>query len=234
MSKLPTLRPSLLDYLVEQKRGAARQARTSAFARSGTSVTAEGVTTVDGINQSFDFDGTGPSDMGTKGWALGSTNGGPSWFIINGHMIFDDLMAQDARITAQVAALASAVADIATLVGQQVTGSTGNANSGVVGFTTGYVTYATVTIAVPAGYSVARVIGISSAFCPGSGGAMTARTRISGNVGNAMTGVTDSSISHALTLTGLSGGNITIATDVMVNTAANGAANTSAFVTFLR
>jgi hypothetical protein len=48
MSKLPTLRPSLLDYLVEQKRGAKRQANTSAFARSGTRVSAEGMTTVDG------------------------------------------------------------------------------------------------------------------------------------------------------------------------------------------
>jgi hypothetical protein len=48
MSKLPTLRPSLLDYLVEQKRGAKRQANSSAFARSGTVVSAEGVVTVDG------------------------------------------------------------------------------------------------------------------------------------------------------------------------------------------
>jgi len=48
MSKLPTLRPSLLDYLEGQKRNAKRQANSSAFARSGTSVTAEGVTTVDG------------------------------------------------------------------------------------------------------------------------------------------------------------------------------------------
>ena len=48
MSKLPTLRPSLLDYLTEQKRNALRQASSSAFARSGTSVTAEGVVTVDG------------------------------------------------------------------------------------------------------------------------------------------------------------------------------------------
>ena len=48
MSKLPTLRPSLLDYLTEQKRNALRQASSSAFALSGTSVTAEGVVTVDG------------------------------------------------------------------------------------------------------------------------------------------------------------------------------------------
>jgi len=146
------------------------------------------------------------------------------------------LSTAQADIAANVVDIAANVADINTLVGQQVTGGTGNANSGVVTFTTGYVTYATVTIAVPTGYSVAKVIGISSAFCPGSGGAMTVRTRILGNVGNAMTGVTDSSISHALTVTGLGGAttSITIATDVMVNTAASGAANTSAFVTFLR
>lgn len=48
MSKLPTLRPSLTDYLHEERRQARRQANSSAFARSGSSVTAEGETTVDG------------------------------------------------------------------------------------------------------------------------------------------------------------------------------------------
>jgi hypothetical protein len=71
MSKLPTLRPSLLDYLTEQKRNALRQASSSAFARSGTSVTAEGVVTVAGAQQSADFDGDlAAGDAGTTGWAL--------------------------------------------------------------------------------------------------------------------------------------------------------------------
>ena len=71
MSKLPTLRPSLLDYLTEQKRGAKRQANTSAFARSGTRVSAEDVTEVSGQMQSADFDGDlAAGDAGTTGWAL--------------------------------------------------------------------------------------------------------------------------------------------------------------------
>ena len=71
MSKLPTLRPSLLDYLEGQKRNAKRQANSSAFARSGTSVTAEGVVTVAGAQQSADFDGDlAAGDAGTTGWAL--------------------------------------------------------------------------------------------------------------------------------------------------------------------
>ena len=93
MSRLPTLRPSLLDYLVEQKRGAARQARTSAFARSGTSVTAEGVTTVDGtqnltgdLNVSGEFstldtDGSvllksGTQEYGDRGLTIRRDDGG--------------------------------------------------------------------------------------------------------------------------------------------------------------
>jgi len=48
MSKLPDANPTLTAYLVRQRRQAERQANSSAFARSGTSVSAEGVTTVDG------------------------------------------------------------------------------------------------------------------------------------------------------------------------------------------
>ena len=48
MSKLPDANPTLTAYLVRQRRQAERQANSSAFNRSGTSVTAEGVTEVDG------------------------------------------------------------------------------------------------------------------------------------------------------------------------------------------
>ena len=120
MSRLPSTGPSLQRYLRQQARTALRMRNSSAFARSGTSVSAEGVVTVDGMLTSFDFDGTGPTSMGTTGWAFGSTNGGPSWFIINGHMIFDDLMAQDALIIAQQATLTAQVAAIAALVNAQI------------------------------------------------------------------------------------------------------------------
>jgi len=68
MSKLPKLRPSLTDYVVNQTRQAARQARTSAFALSGTAVTAEGVVTVDGeldINGPLAVHGTAAFDGDT-------------------------------------------------------------------------------------------------------------------------------------------------------------------------
>ena len=48
MSKLPSLGPSLTGYLREEKRQVGRQAASSSFARSGLTVTGEGVTTVDG------------------------------------------------------------------------------------------------------------------------------------------------------------------------------------------
>ena len=48
MSKLPSLGPSLTAHLRENQRQMQRQAASSSFARSGTSVTAEGVTEVDG------------------------------------------------------------------------------------------------------------------------------------------------------------------------------------------
>jgi len=48
MSKLPSTGPSLQRYLRQQARSAERLVNSSAFARSGTAVTAEGVTTVDG------------------------------------------------------------------------------------------------------------------------------------------------------------------------------------------
>ena len=78
MSKLPSLRPSLLDYLEGQKRNAKRQANSSAFARSGTSVTAEGVIEVDGtLSVVGDLDVSGTATVGgTLGVTGPTTLGG--------------------------------------------------------------------------------------------------------------------------------------------------------------
>ena len=66
MSRLPSTGPSLQRWLRQQERKAQRQQQSSAFARSGTSVTAEGVVTVDGeldingplaVHGTADFDG---------------------------------------------------------------------------------------------------------------------------------------------------------------------------------
>jgi len=95
MSRLPKLRPSLTDYVVEQTRQAGRQARTSAFARSGTSVTAEGTTTTDGtwdlsgdLNVSGEFttldtDGSdllksGTQEHGDRGLSIYRDDGSPA------------------------------------------------------------------------------------------------------------------------------------------------------------
>ena len=48
MSRLPETGPSLTRWLRQQERNAQRQANSSAFNRSGISITAEGVSTVDG------------------------------------------------------------------------------------------------------------------------------------------------------------------------------------------
>ena len=48
MSKLPSLGPSLTHHLVENQRQMQRQANSSAFARSGITVTSEGVSAVTG------------------------------------------------------------------------------------------------------------------------------------------------------------------------------------------
>ena len=71
MSKLPSTGPSLQRWLRQQERKAQRQQQSSAFARSGTSVTAEGVVTVAGAQQSADFDGDlATRDAGSAGWAM--------------------------------------------------------------------------------------------------------------------------------------------------------------------
>jgi len=68
MSRLPSTGPSLQRYLRQQARTAQRQQQSSAFALSGTSVTAEGVVTVDGeldINGPLAVHGTAAFDGNT-------------------------------------------------------------------------------------------------------------------------------------------------------------------------
>ena len=68
MSRLPSTGPSLQRWLRQQERKAQRQQQSSAFNRSGTSVTAEGVTTVDGeldVVGNLDVTGTAAFDGNT-------------------------------------------------------------------------------------------------------------------------------------------------------------------------
>ena len=154
MSKLPTLRPSLLDYLVEQKRGAERQANSSAFARSGTSVTAEGVVTVAGAQQSADFDGDlAAGNAGTKGWALNAVRAAFGELFLRPGSVGNDALTNP--VTAQ------SVYGFVTNFAITATGTT----------------VKTITIAVPAGFTSAvvsvtgRCFGVNPNTTGGSNGA---------------------------------------------------------------
>lgn len=110
MSRLPSLGPSLTHHLVENQRQMQRQANSSAFARSGASVVAPGMWASD------DFDGVDRDHLGTTGWALGSADGGPSYFVLNGRNVFDDLAAKDVQILDLIADLAAKDVQILALI----------------------------------------------------------------------------------------------------------------------
>lgn len=115
MSRLPEYDGSLSRKLRQRDRQMVRQADASAFSRSGARVIAPGVIA------SADFDGTGPSDLGTRGWMLGSWDDTPSILVLDGRNIVATLDAQDTAILALIDdltttqdALADAVADLTT------------------------------------------------------------------------------------------------------------------------
>ena len=152
MSKLPSFGPSLTHHLVENRRQMQRQASSSSFARSGASVVAPGMWASD------DFDGVDRTHLGTSGWALGSTDGGPSYFVLNGIDVFADLTAKDAALAAQQADLAATVADIAALTATVVVPAAFDTSSSGFATTSAWVTEASQTLTVPAGFTKAMVI----------------------------------------------------------------------------
>jgi len=128
------------------------------------------------------------------------------------------LTAQQATLTAQQATLTSQVASIATLTANQVTGTTHTASSayGWTSFAAGG-DYATLTVTVPAGYTRAVLavsvdVLFSAVTSPPWSGEFAAR--IAGVNGASRVFSQDSSTaymgtgsaSHALSLTGLTGG----------------------------
>ena len=123
MSRLPETGPSLRRIIEQQKRQANRAGDASPYSRSGTSVTAEGRTEVTGQMQSWDYDGTSRTDLGTTGWMLGAADGGPSFLVLNGVDVYADLAAKDETIlgliddlAATQVTLAAQVADLASRV----------------------------------------------------------------------------------------------------------------------
>ena len=145
MSKLPSTGPSLQRYLRQQARTAQRMQNSSAFARSGTAVSAEGVVTVDG-----ELDVTG--DLVVDG---SETVNGP--LAVHGTAAFDGntTIGGNAAITGTLS-LPAGIVDNAALanpvVSQAIYATT---NTYVV--TTTETTRASVTVTVPAGFTAAVV-----------------------------------------------------------------------------
>jgi len=250
MSRLPSTGPSLLRHIRQQDRQALRQAQSSAFTRSGASVSNPGMLSSD------DFDGVDRTHLGTSGWALGSFDGGPSYLVLNGLDVYAKLTAKDAELAAMQADLAAAVADIAAqqasltaqlasinaLIGQQTHPDAGNAASGTVNpmpATGG--SFATITFNVPAGYTVASVVGNSSALVGGPIGSAQVMTRIAGLNGPSMdvyaiassnVGNGSSNFSRVFSVT--PGGTFTVETYVVSPNGGAGRFTTAASVTFSR
>jgi hypothetical protein len=133
MSKLPDANPTLTAYLVRQQRQAERQANSSAFNRSGTSVTAEGVTEVDG-----ELDVTGALVVNGTETVNGTLN-------VTGAMVIGGTLSLPAGIINNDALTSPTVP-------QSIYATT---NTYVV--TTTETTRAAVTVTVPAGFTAAVV-----------------------------------------------------------------------------
>lgn len=214
MSKLPSTGPSLLRHLRQAQRQALRQAQSSAFTRSGASVSNPGMLSSD------DFDGVDRTHLGTTGWALGSVDGGPSYLVLNGRDVFADLAAKDAALTAQLVS-------INALIGQVV--DFGGIGYSAMGFavTATNNTVISQTITIPAGFSQCAIIGVSTAGAvngSATGGFLYIQTVINGSPGATLpawgspsNGWAFVAVSAMRTLTGLSPGNITVATKLQAD-----------------
>jgi len=164
-----------------------------------------------GMLSSIDFDGDGGHvNLGTKGWMLGASDGGDSFFILNGRLVIEELDAQAAALAAQDviiagqvtdlaaanATLTTAVANIATLVGQQTWGDVGNNAASGVTLGTGQTSYAVVSFTVPAGFTQAHVMGVSAMYSGGTVAAIV-RTQIAGVNGIDMYAFTNAAYASA-------------------------------------
>lgn len=205
-------------------------ARFAALAQQAQEATANllrtaGVRARPGRITSLDFDGVDRGDLGTRGWSLGAdSDGADSYLALNGIDVYADLQAKDVlilgliqQLTDQQNALAAQVARIDALVNNQVTVATATANTGGAVAIGAGISYGVASVSVPAGFTRAGVIGVTSVTATGSAPAVQVQTDISGNLGFQLpiygssgdivaTGAT----SHAATFTGLAGGAITV------------------------
>jgi len=161
MSKLPDANPTLTAYLVRQRRQAERQANSSAFARSGTSVTAEDVTEVDGtLNVVGNLDVTGPASFsgdttigGTLGVTGPTTLGAPTTVSgslgVTGPMTVSGTLSLPAGIINNAALANQVTAAVAPAVTQTAWATT-----------TSMASKASTTVTVPAGFTSALVTAL--------------------------------------------------------------------------
>lgn len=225
MGKLPETGPSLQRYLRRQARQAQRQAQSSGFARSGTSVTAEDVTQVDGtLNVAGNLNVSGPAAIGGT---LGVT--GPATFSgttsIGGNAAITGTLSLPAGIINN-AALAN---QVSPAVAASVT-QTGWAT------TTSLVTKATTTVTVPAGFTSALVTALGMVvFQDSAPNRFDCRTRIEGTVGPTimslanLTGSASPSSTRVVSVTG--GQVLNIDVQVLSAVATSGVAANQAVIT---
>lgn len=184
---------------------------------------------------------TGPAALGGNTTVSGTltTTGTAN---INGAMSVGGTMnvTGDATFSGNLAVPNGSITNAA--LANPVTGASGNAFVGSVTFSTTAGSYAEVTIPVPGGFTRAEVLGVSSLFIgSGSPNAASMKTRINGADGLQMTVTTDQnfangSSSYARSLSGLSGGAVTVSTIIQQAAGAtmSGGCTTSAIVTFYR
>lgn len=146
-----------------------------------------GVRARPGLLSSTDFDGDGTTaNLGTKGWMLGTAEGGDSFFVLNGRLVIDELdaivamlVSQQATLTAQQAALTATVADLAARVSSTASIATFNTgalpNDATVHW---YGSDIDITVAVPTGRLLVTV-GCAEASLDAGGAAVQGRCTFS-------------------------------------------------------
>jgi hypothetical protein len=236
VSKLPSLGPSLTHHLVENQRQMQRQAASSSFNRSGMSATAEGETTVDGsliVTGDLEVSGnaaiTGPLAVhGTAAFDGATTIGG------------------NAAITGTLS-LPAGIIDNEALTSPVELGNASGGSNGMA-INVADTDLATATIPVPAGYSQALVFLMVTTSAVNNTASLAGLyiqavingtpTRLMGAIATPGNGTATLSTAKSDTLTGLSGGTISVAARVRCDNgwAANASnrAYSEAIVVFLR
>ncbi len=170
--------------------------------QGGAPLRQAGIRAGSGFISSLDYDGTSPTDLGTRGWMLGSWDRTTSILVLNGRDIISDLEAKDAQI---LDLLATQVATDG--------GSTGLAFSSI-GATWGTYTTRAFTAPTWATHVVITGIGVVQAQDTITGGLAFLDARVALGIGSA--GLT---ISDAITLPVTVGASVALSSGTPAHTA---------------